>query len=392
MKTLLLDPVGGVAGDMLLGLLLDLGLDPDRLQQQLKTLALDGWMLQISREQRMGISGTALQVHFPSDQPCRQWADIDQMLQQSTLSPAVRQRSRNIFRRLAEAEGRVHNQPPEQVHFHEVGAVDAIIDIVGFAVGLELLAIDKVICAPLPLGRGQVKTAHGCLPLPAPATLQLLCDTPVLWTDRSDETVTPTGAAIMCETAIFSQYPDGPIDKIGYGLGQRNPEAYANLVRGMLCTPMHPAQTDHVCVLETHLDDATPEWLGALLEDLMAEGALDAGFTPLQMKKNRPGVRLTVVCEPGSADRLSQWLLHHSTTAGVRRSLCQRHKLRSQSGTVDTPLGPIQVKHFFDGDVYLRSTPEYEDCRRLSQHHQKPLADVYRLVQQSLYGKEPNPQ
>jgi len=383
MRTLYLDCFSGISGDMFLGLLLDLGLSRKHLDQQLAKLPIDGFELKISREQRQGIEGCRLQVDCAEQHHHRSWSSIDQMLAESELTPEISGLARCFFRRLGEAEAKVHGIAIDQVHFHEVGAVDAIVDLTGAAIGIHLLGIEKLLCAPLPLSRGMGKCAHGALPLPAPATLELLQGAPIVDSGSDQELVTPTGACIVAELAEFGPLPALTIDRVGYGVGGWQLEDRPNLLRGILgeLTTSAIQQRDQVQVLETHIDDSTPEQLGDLLERLFDAGALDVGYTPLQMKKNRPGVRLTLVCEPEQAAVLSKLILHQSSASGVRSSRCDRYKLARRTASVATPLGQAQVKLLYDQGQFLRLSAEYDDCRRLSLASGRPLAEVFRLVE-----------
>lgn len=394
MTTLYLDTFSGISGDMCLGLLVDLGLDPAALEADLKALPVAGWQLAVRPEQRHGLGGTRVEVLVEARQPHRTWRDIDAMLAGSALAEPVRERARRIFRRLGEAEARVHRVPLDQVHFHEVGAVDAIVDIVGTASGLHRLQIDAVGCAPLPMSQGLVHGSHGALPLPAPATLELLRGAPVSNAGSDRELVTPTGAAIAVEIACFGPLPALTVERIGYGVGGWELTDRPNLLRGILGQggTADGLLRDQVTVIETHLDDCLPEVLGTLLERLLAAGALDAAFTPRQMKKNRPGVTLTVVAPPALADALAALVLRESSAIGVRLFDARRLKLRREVHTVATRLGPAEVKLIFAGDTLLRVAPEHAACVALANHSGRPLTEVYRLVTAAAartYGLDP---
>jgi hypothetical protein len=394
MTTLYLDTFSGISGDMCLGLLVDLGVDPEQLEADLRTLPLSGWQLAVRPEQRHGLGGTRVEVTVTEAQPHRTWRDIDALLADSPLLPAVRKRARAIFRRLAEAEGRVHRVAAENVHFHEIGAVDALIDIVGTAAGLQRLAIGELVCAPLPLSSGLTRGSHGPLPLPAPATLELLRDAPVRSAGSDRELVTPTGAAIATEVARFAPLPEMTVMRVGYGVGGWELADRPNLLRGILghAGAAHGLLHDQVTVIETHIDDSLPEVLGTLLERLFVAGALDVAFTPRQMKKNRPGVALTVVAPPHLAGHLAQLVLRESSAIGVRLYETRRLKLRREAHTVMTPLGPAEVKLLFEGDTLLRVAPEHAVCAALAGSSGRPLAEVYRLVTAAAarqYGLDP---
>ncbi len=383
MRTLYLDCFSGISGDMFLGLLIDLGLDPAALEQELSKLQLPGWRLKVDREQRHAIEGCRVQVICAEQHHHRRWSDIDRLLAESSLEAKIKARARRIFLRLGEAEAKVHGISLEQVHFHEVGAIDAIIDLCGAAIGLELLEIEQLICAPLPLSRGLSRSAHGALPLPAPAVLEILQGAPMTDSGTDKELVTPSGAAIAGESVKFGPLPPMQLERTGYGVGGWQLEDRPNLLRGMLgiCADKG-LQRDRVVVLKTHIDDGNPEWLGALLEDLMQAGALDAAYSPLQMKKNRPAVCLTVVAEEHQAEELSRLILFGSSASGVRCTSAERFKLERRELEVETELGPASAKLFFDNGQLLRVAPEFESCRRLAQSTGLPLPEIYRLVEE----------
>ena len=387
---LYLDPFSGASGDMFLGLLVDLGVEPGQIEAQLRCLPLDGWSLSWQREKRRGIEGCRALVAVNDEHQHRSWRDIDRLLAESSLAAPVRELARRIFQRLAQAEGKVHGVPPAEVHFHEVGALDAIVDIVGVAAGLVALNAERIVCGALPFATGMVLSAHGRYPLPAPATLELLRGWPHRPDASESELLTPTGAAIIAEVASFGPFPAMTLAQVGYGVGSRDPGDRPNLLRGCLGRVASTAGRDKVAVLETHLDDSTPELLGYLSERLLAAGALDVGYSPLQMKKNRPGIRLTVVAPPAEQEQLARLILRESSAIGVRFSESERLKLRREAGVVTTPLGEAVVKLIFEGDELLRITPEYESCRTLAVATARPLAEIYRLVEQAADEKYRN--
>jgi len=363
MKTLYLDTFSGISGDMFLGLLCDLGLDVEQLKAELAKLPVSDYQLNIKRERRHGIEGCRFIVDHKEDHHHRSWSHIDQMLADSSLNEYSKELARRFFRRLGEAEAKVHGIHIDEVHFHEVGAVDAIVDLTGAAIAIDLLNIDKVLCAPLPLSRGISHCAHGALPLPAPATLEILQGRPVYDSGCDKELVTPTGATIVRELAEFSNIPSLPLGRSGYGVGGWELPDRPNLLRGILYEqPQPPALSDEIELLESHIDDSTPEQLGDLLERLFEAGALDAAYAPLLMKKNRPGQLLKVVCQPAHSQALATLIMHHSMA---------------------------QVKLLFDNDEFLRLSAEFEDCSRLARQHHLPLQQVYRLVENSAYDQLP---
>jgi hypothetical protein len=388
-STLYLDTFSGISGDMVLGLLVDLGVPLEAIVAELSGLPVSGYRLEAARQSRRGIAGTKVTVTVDEQHHHRTWSDIDAMLASSSLKTGPREVARRIFRRIGVAEAAVHGVPLEAVHFHEVGAVDSIVDIVGAAVGLDLLGAGRIVCAPLPLSHGTVSCAHGVYPLPAPATLEILKGLPVVSGQSDQELVTPTGAAIAAEIADFAPLPNLSLERVGYGVGSRDLPDRPNLLRGILGRAAASAglERDTVTVLETHLDDSTPEALGYLMERLLSEGALDVAFSPLQMKKNRPGVRLTAVTEPKDTDRLARLILHQSSAIGLRTSTCQRLKLRREAGTVQTELGQVQVKLLFDGATLLRIAPECESCRALASASGRPLPEVMRSAERAAEEK-----
>jgi len=385
MSLLYLDAFSGISGDMFLGLTLDLGLEPSRLEAELARLPFHDYRLSVRRELRKGISGTRVEVEVPRDQPHRRWRDIDAMLAQSELHPQDKEASRRLFERIAEAEGKIHGIDPQEVHFHELGAVDSIVDLVGAGAALRLLGVTKLVCAPLPLGRGLMHCAHGSFPLPAPATLELLRGAPLRPDDCDKELVTPTGAAIAAVLGTFGPMPAMNLKAVGYGLGSRDLEDRPNVLRGLLgeASPPRDLETDRVSVLETHLDDCPGEWAGALLDRLMAEGALDAAIAPLIMKKGRPGFALTVICDPEKEQALARLILRESSAIGLRTSRSRRCKLARENARVQVEGHPVRVKLVRLGEEPLRVTAEFEDCRALALMLDRPLPEIYRLAEQA---------
>ena len=382
MNILYLDTFSGISGDMMLGLLVDLGVDLKLIEAGLARLAVSGYTLEQRPEKRHSIGGTRVEVICEDKQPARTWSEIDAMLAKSSLAEPVRNRARRIFRSLGEAEAKVHQVTLDEVHFHEVGAVDAIVDIVGSAIGLHLLGVEKIICTPLPLSSGMIRGSHGAMPLPAPATLQILQGKPARNADCDRELVTPTGAAIAVEIACFGEMPGLTIERIGYGVGGWDLDDRPNLLRGIIGTenPADGFEQDTVTVIETHIDDSSPEWLGALTERLLSAGALDVGLTALQMKKNRPGTCLTVMAQPQQANPLAQMILRESTAIGVRMHETRRMKLRREPATVQTTFGEAAVKLIYEGKTLLRITPEHDSCQALATASNRPLPEIYRAI------------
>lgn len=376
------DCYSGISGDMTLGALVDAGADPEALRAQVAGLGLAGYDLRFEKVERQGITGTKAVVALDEGvaQPHRHLSDILAILDASSLPPVVRERASNVFKTLAEAEARVHGVAVEQVHFHEVGALDAIVDVVGSVAGLELLGVRQVYASSLPTGKGMVRTSHGPLPVPAPATMEILARVaaPLRAVDVEAELVTPTGAAILATLATFRQ-PDMQLKSVGYGFGTRQ-LPWANALRLWLGEPVEPGPgLERTSLIEANLDDTTPEALGFAMERLFAAGALDVFFTPIQMKKNRPATMLSVIAPLDREGDLAAAVIRETTTLGVRISRTSRITAERRVETVDTPLGPVRVKvKTFQGKVSY--SPEYEDCARIARERGVTLSEVGRAA------------
>lgn len=377
------DCFAGASGDMLLASLVHAGVPWEELLAVLRALPLTGYAIDVKETAGGGIAGLRLEVRVNEHhQPHRHLAEIEALIHEAgdVLPVRARARAAAIFRRLARAEARVHGTTPEAVHFHEVGAVDSILDIVGFAVALELAGVDEVYASPLPLGRGFVRAAHGTLPLPAPATLEILAEAgaPTFPVDVEGETVTPTGAAILAEVACFKQ-PEMRISRVGYGFGTHEGFPWPNAVRAWVGEAMDNP-SERVVLLECNLDNVTGEALGYAMERLFAAGALDVWFTPIQMKKNRPGVVLSVIAPAAEAEALAQVVLRETPTLGLRWLEVARRTADRRMETAQTPWGEVRVKvKMLGGRVVLRR-PEYDDCARIARDHRVPLEDVWRAA------------
>jgi len=391
MKLLYLDCVGGISGDMLLGALIDLGLDLKTLRRELTKLGLDEFEVSARRGQRQAITGIKFEVavhehdhhhhhHDEHEHHGRSFNNIKRLIESSKLSAEVKQHAIGAFRRLAVAEGKIHGVAPEKVHFHEVGAVDSIVDFVGACIGLRALGVEKVVAsAPLRTGFGFVDCAHGRFPVPAPATVELLKGVPTFAGDEEAELITPTGAALLREFATeFGPMPAMTVRAIGYGLGSRNLPKSPNVLRALLgdAEDGEARETDRVAVLETNLDDVSPQVLGDVMDKALAAGALDVFHTPIQMKKNRPGVMLSVLCAPADADRLSRLLLENTTAFGVRRTDAQRLKLDREIVTLKTPFGRVEVKIGRLGGRVVSASPEFEFCKLAAAKAKVPVRRV----------------
>jgi len=367
---------------MLLGALLDAGLPLEQLQAALATLPIRGWEVAATREARQAVGGTRALVRYDeAQQPHRHLADILALIAGSGLPAPVQDRAAAVFQRLARAEAHVHGTTPEEVHFHEVGAIDSIIDIAGVTAGLHLLGIERVYASALPLGGGTIRVAHGELPVPAPATLEILAEAhvPTRPHPAQVELLTPTGAALLAELASFEQ-PPMAVSAVGYGFGARQVPPL-NAVRLWLGELAEPVLQDEAVLLETNLDNATGEALGYVLGRLLEAGALDAWCTPIYMKKNRPGVLLSALAAPAQAHELALLILRETPTLGVRRQLVQRSIAGRSVATVETPWGAVRVKVKLLGGEEVTAAPEYDDCARLAREAGVPWQGVHAAAQ-----------
>ena len=422
MKTLYLDIFSGISGDMFLGAMIDLGVDFDALEKELQKLKLEGYTLSANRRQKCAIDGIKFDVHLACSSEgdhdhshshshehshshdhghdhshehshgggdghghSRNFAQISEMIHTSTLSDWVKEKSVAVFQRVANAEGKIHGMPPFEVHFHEVGAVDSIVDIVGGCIALELLGKPRVRSGPVIEGTGFIMCAHGRFPIPAPATLNILAERGVAITqcEEPNELITPTGAALIAEFAEdFGPLQNLTPEKVAFGLGTRDCETRPNVLRAVLGEETASASSndwemDTICVLETNLDDISSEVLGDFVERALKAGALDVVHTPIQMKKNRPGVQLSVLCAEGDADQFCEMILRETSAFGVRRTLTERRKLQRETKTVTTPHGEVKVKlGKLNGEI-VQVAPEYESCRAIAAKADVPLKAVY---------------
>ena len=435
MKIAYFDCFSGISGDMTLGALVDVGVPPEILTEGLSTLKLDAeFSLRFKKATKHGITGTRVIVevhpahashadshhghghahHHDHDHehhdhghthahdhdqehhnhegehdhgPTRLLSDIFKLLDDSDLDPEIRETAKRVFDRLAEAEAKVHNMSKANVHLHEVSGIDSIVDIVGSVIGLAYLDIDAVYASPLSLGRGFVRCAHGLMPVPVPGTMELLKGVPIHQTDIPKELVTPTGAALITTLSQeFGVMPQMRLDRVGYGAGTRDLEQRPNLLR--LClgekvsnsnsqTTHHHAETDSVDIIETNVDDMSPEITGYVTTQLFEHGALDVFLTPIFMKKNRPATQITVLCPTPHRDKLIELLLTETTTFGVRLSSADRVKLRRDFIQVETQWGTIQAKRGYLNGALIKTVPEYEDCKRLAERNNVPLRQIY---------------
>ena len=386
MRIAFFDPFSGASGDMILGALLDAGLSLPNLRGELGKLDLTGYGLAVEAVTRHGLRGTQVTVSVVDDQPPRDWRGIRELIGASALAAPVREAALSIFARLAEAEGQVHGISPDEVHFHEVGGVDAIVDVCGACVGLALLGVEAVFSGPPRLGTGFVRAAHGVLPVPAPATAALLARsrTPTAGPDPGTEPVeaellTPTGAAILTTLAEFRR-PDFVPSTIGYGFGRRD-LPWPNALRVWIgdAAEDHPSEggDDGDLLLETNLDDLNPQFYDLVVERLFAAGAHDVWLTPIQMKKGRPATTVSVLCAAGKRRALEDVLIENTSTLGVRCTAVERIKAARQTETVVTRWGDVRVKlRGWNGRV-IDVAPEYDDCAAIARHHDVPVRLVW---------------
>ncbi len=380
-KTLFFDAFSGVAGDMTIAALLDLGVPFSVVEETVQVLRLEGCSLERATVWRNGIRATRFDVHVTAPQPERTWQSIDAMIAGAALMPAAREMARSVFRKIAEAEAQVHGTTVEKVHFHEVGAVDSIVDIVGACAMVAWLDPDAIACSPLPIGYGTVQARHGVLPLPAPATLLCLAGVPTVPLDVEGETVTPTGAAIVASLSrSFVRWPAIVPEAAGWGAGTHDLGPRPNLMRVVLGAPAPtsaaPEDSGTHAVLEANVDDMTGELAGHVISALMREGALDVSILPTTTKKGRPGMLLSVITSTAQRQHVARAILRETTTIGVRWHVVQRIERERRIDVVSTPWGEVPVKVSGGLDLPEQAKPEFEVCARLAADAGMPVRDV----------------
>jgi uncharacterized protein (TIGR00299 family) protein len=387
-RALHFDCFSGISGDMTLGALIDAGVDADAVRSAIDSLGLP-IQLEVNKIRKGGFAATEVRVNAPEEDTHRHLPDVEEILGRGSLSDRQRTLALRVFRRLAEAEAAAHGMPLEKVHFHEVGALDSIADIAGAAVALDVLAPERITSRSVPTGSGTVKCAHGLMPIPAPGTAALLKGVPIASSPIKAELTTPTGAAIL--TTVVQEWVDSPamtIERIGHGAGRREFIEQPNLLRlfvGQAADKPNPEERDTVWVLETNLDDVPAEVIGYCLDALFAAGALDVFSTPIQMKKNRPGVLVSVLAPEASLPALEAILFRETATLGIRRYAVQRSKLRREAVTVQTPWGAVHGKRGWREGGPEVFSPEYEDCARVAREHGVPLREVYAVVKEAFH-------
>ncbi|HEX5412328.1 MAG TPA: nickel pincer cofactor biosynthesis protein LarC [Terriglobia bacterium] len=389
-----LDCSSGISGDMFLAALLDAGVELERLRGELAKIDLGPYEFNQSRVMRGGLAGNHVDIVAPGKQPHRHLSHIEKLIGAAAIDDGIKQKSLQIFRRLGEVEAKLHNQPIEKIHFHEVGAVDAVVDIVGVCLGLAMLGSPELLCSALNVGGGHAEAAHGTLPVPAPATAELLKGLPVYSSGVEAELVTPTGAALVSTLAAgFGPVPAMKVERIGYGAGTKDIPSQPNIARLMLgeriggeAAGSGSAGDEAVLVLEANIDDMNPQLYGYFAEKALAAGALDVTCAPLQMKKNRPGLRVSVLAKPEFERALTRLLFTETTTIGVRITPARRKVLDREIVPVETAYGTVRMKVArLDGEI-LNAAPEFEDCRRLADQKSVPLKEVM-VAAQAAYLK-----
>jgi uncharacterized protein (TIGR00299 family) protein len=368
MRTLYFDCFAGASGDMILGAMVAAGVDANALKDQLSLLNVDGFNISFETVDRSGLSATYARVETAHEHKHRHLSDIKQIIENSGVSDSAKTLAVKIFTRLAEAEARVHNEPVDHVHFHEVGALDAIVDIVGAAICIDLLKIERFVCSPLHVGSGTIQMAHGRFPVPPPAVAELLAGVPFYATDIQGELLTPTGAAIITTVCKeFGPIPRMTTDVTGYGAGTRQYKDFPNVLRVLLGETEQDGapgvDVEKLWIVETNIDDMSPQLLGHVMDRAFELGALDCYFTPVQMKKNRPGVLLSVLCEREQKEALMKLLFTETTTLGVRSYEVERRALRRTMTRVETAYGPIDVKVAHLNGRVVNEMPEFEQVR-----------------------------
>jgi len=405
-KIIFIEPFAGISGDMFLGAFLDLGLSLKTLENRLGLLPLTGCRLAARRVAKSGISATQFEVlsethdheahpghaHHDHAHHERTFREIRRMIGESSLSPWVKEKATAAFAKLAAAEGRIHDRDPEEVHFHEIGALDSIVDIVGAMIAVEEYLPATIVCAPVNVGQGTLECRHGVYPAPAPAALELLRGIPIYSDALRGELTTPTGAALLATLVDrFAERPLMKVRAVGYGAGTRDLPHAANVLRVTVGEAPPPAEArtgEAVTVIEAAVDDMNPQLCGHLFDRLLAAGALDVYLTPVQMKKNRPGVELTVLCASEKAHDLCRLILAETTTLGIRYRPERRWTLERHFETVATPFGQVRIKiGLLDGER-VNFAPEYEDCRRLAAESGRPLKEIMSAAAAAFLARE----
>ncbi len=385
MKIAYFNCFAGISGDMTVGALLDLGLPVDILEQELAKIAIGDYEIKSTRVTKQNIGAVKFDVSAEEHKVVRTWSNIRELIEDSGLSDKIKADSLAIFKRIAEAEAKVHRKPIDQVHFHEVGAVDSIVDVVSSVIGINYFGIEQVYSSPVATGMGMAKTEHGLLPLPAPATLDILEGAPIYSSSIPTELTTPTGAAILKQYASFvGEVPQMRLERTGYGAGMRDLEI-PNVLPVMLGEVEE--ETENVVLIETNIDDISAEVLGYTMESLLELGALDVWFTPIEMKKNRPGVALSVLVPVGHEEEIIDKIFSETSTLGLRVSKQSRRVAEREIISVDTPLGRINTKVGKYKGKIISVAPEYDDVSKIAMQKRRPLREIYDLAKEAAVEK-----
>jgi uncharacterized protein (TIGR00299 family) protein len=389
MKILYFDCFAGVSGDMILGALIDAGVQPRALIEQLELLGVGGWKIDFDKVDRSGIGATHARVQTAPQHAHRHLSDILKIIDESRLGQSVKDRAAQIFSLLAGAESRVHNQPIDKIHFHEVGALDAIIDVCGAAIGFELLGIAQFISSPLRVGAGMTEMAHGRFPIPPPAVAELLKDKPIYGGDIAGEFVTPTGAAIVSAVcAQFGPVPPMKIAATGYGAGTREHQGFPNVLRVLVGeTAAATGVDENLLMIETNIDDLSPQIVGYVMDQALELGALDCYLTPTQMKKNRPGILLSILCRPAEREQFLQMIFKETTTIGARSYQVMRRALARETVRVETQFGPIDVKVASLNNGVVNAMPEFEQCQAAAKNASVALRAVQEAARAAYFSE-----
>jgi uncharacterized protein (TIGR00299 family) protein len=394
MRIAYFDCFSGISGDMFVGALLDAGLKIEILEKELNKLNLSGYQLEVNKVLKKGISASQFKVKIQEKGVERRFKDILNILEESKLDEEIKNEVKKIFFKIAEAESKIHQEDIEKIHFHEIGGLDSIMDISSAVIGIKALEIKEIYSSPLPLGKGFVKCAHGILPLPAPATLELLKNIPTYSGGMESEMVTPTGAAIISTlTKDFGERPLMKIEKIGYGAGERE-FSIPNLLRVSIGEKilsdrdlMDGYVHDEALLIETNIDDMNPEFYDYIMDKLFSQGALDVFLTPIQMKKNRPAQMFSIIVYEQNLKEILEVLFSESTTLGVRIKEVKRLKLTQQNFIAETKYGKIKVKVGIFKEDIKTIAPEYQDCQKIAQQYQVPLKEIYEEAKKVAYDK-----
>jgi len=387
MKVIYFDLIGGASGDMILAALIDAGMPAKKLEEMLDGLKLDEFELKTSSINKNGFQATKVDILVGKQPPERHLKEILEVIQNSSLPEAIQDRATKIFQKIAAVEAGIHNKPVDQIHLHELGGTDTIVDVTGALLALDYLGVSHIYASPIPLGSGFIKGAHGQIPLPAPATMGLLEGLPVRSTEIKAELITPTGAALLAELVEdFSPPPEMKVESVGYGAGTRD-LPIPNLLRVMIGETAETGNQDReqLILLESNLDDLNPEIYPYVMESLFNAGALDVCLVPVQMKKNRPGTQIQVLVEVQKAEEMREILFQETSTLGIRQTQIDRYSLPRNIQEVSTSFGIVRIKVAGDGTKFQKASPEYEDCQKLARENDIPLQQVYQEAVKAYY-------